>query len=262
MITLLKLGGSLITDKRQAHTAREDVIAQAAEEIRKVRENNSFPLILGHGSGSFGHFPAKKYHTREGVSTAEEWRGFLEVHNEALALNEIVMKILLAAGLPCVAFPPIGSITARDGRIRKWDCGPLLAAMNAGLIPVIFGDTVFDDEIGGTIVSTEDLFVRLCDELPESPNILLAGLEAGVWRDFPANTEIVKTIPVNDENSAYDFVKASEFTDVTGGMSEKVALMKSLVRAGKAGRVQIFSGRKGNLSLAFYGHNPGTEIIQ
>ena len=81
MITLLKLGGSLITDKSQAHTARPELIRRLAEEIRSAWEPDRSPLIIGHGSGSFGHIPAKKYGTRGGVRTEEEWTGFAEVHS-------------------------------------------------------------------------------------------------------------------------------------------------------------------------------------
>ena len=88
MITFLKLGGSLITDKSSAHTARIDVIRRIGLEILDAWSENKGPLLIGHGSGSFGHIPAKKYGTRDGVSTKSEWAGFAEVHAEATILNE------------------------------------------------------------------------------------------------------------------------------------------------------------------------------
>ena len=106
MITLLKLGGSLITDKNRAHTARIGTIRRLAEEIYSVREHGPFPLIIGHGSGSFGHIPAKKYGTRDGVHTDAEWAGFAEVHAEAVSLNRIVTDTLREAGLPVISFVP------------------------------------------------------------------------------------------------------------------------------------------------------------
>ena len=33
-------------------------------------------LIIGHGSGSFGHYMASKYGTRRGVNGPEQWMGF------------------------------------------------------------------------------------------------------------------------------------------------------------------------------------------
>lgn len=263
MINMLKLGGSLITDKNKAHTAREDVIAGLSAEIRKVYDRDPSALIIGHGSGSFGHFPAKKYGTRNGVHTEAEKEGFLEVHREALSLNEIVLRHLREAGIPCIPITPLDCITAAGGNIISWDVKPVIRAMGMGIVPVVFGDTVFDEEIGGTIVSTEEIFCFLCDKISEKPSILLAGLEEGVWKDYPNNTILQKIIPVSAEDSqdGLGFIRGSEFTDVTGGMAEKVRLMQKLVREGAVSSAQIFSGERGNILLASYGHNAGTMII-
>ena len=260
MITLLKLGGSLITDKAKAHTARLDILNRAAEEIKFVWEKESFPLIIGHGSGSFGHVPAKRCGTRNGVASDADWAGFAEVHREALDLNHIVTDILRDHGLPALSFVPMDEVRTADHAITRWDTDSLLKALDHGLIPVVFGDTVFDDAIGGTILSTEDLFTHLCGVLPEPPRILLAGLEQGVWEDFPANTKLVKHIAADD--SASDrYIFASEFTDVTGGMIEKVRLMRSLVRGGKASSALIFSGAGvSSFTAALNGENNGTLI--
>ena len=65
MVRFLKLGGSLITDKRQPETPRMDVIERLAQEIAAARAANpSLQLVLGHGSGSFGHIYARQYGTR------------------------------------------------------------------------------------------------------------------------------------------------------------------------------------------------------
>ncbi len=260
MITLLKLGGSLITDKDLAHTARPDVLARLAQEISEIRSASRDPLIIGHGSGSFGHIPAKHYGTRNGVHTEEEWRGFAEVHAEAAALNRIVTDILRDAGLPVLSFVPMDNIRAENGKITRWDTDILGSCIEKGLVPLIFGDTIFDKTLGGTILSTEDLFTYLCHVLPEPPRILLAGLEEGVWRDFPRNTELIHEISAEEsDNNA--FIRGSASVDVTGGMYEKVRLMKNLIREGKASSALIFSGtRPGNIQKALKGLSVGTLI--
>ena len=71
-LVFLKLGGSLITEKSREATARKDVITRLAAELADIhRSNPNLRLLLGHGSGSFGHVPAKKYNTRTGVHTPE-----------------------------------------------------------------------------------------------------------------------------------------------------------------------------------------------
>ena len=260
MITLLKLGGSLITDKNTAHTIRQDVLDRLAEEIYEVWSQTHDPLIIGHGSGSFGHIPAKKFRTRDGVQSEPQWAGFAEVHAESTALNHIVTNTLRAAGLPVISFVPMDNVRTNDGIVSFWDTHPIKECLSHHLIPIIFGDVIFDDKKGGTILSTEDLFVHLCETFSEPPRILLAGLEEGVWRDFPRNTELLHNISA--DNTEDSFIQESVFTDVTGGMHEKVRLMKSLVRNGKIKSALIFSGEiPGNMSSVLdHKENIGTLI--
>jgi isopentenyl phosphate kinase len=133
-------------------------------------------------------------------------------------------------------------------------------ALASGIVPVIFGDTVFDEVRGGTILSTEDLFMYLAGAL--QPNrILLAGLEAAVWEDFPARTKKVEKITPVSFNEIKAGVGKSAAADVTGGMESKVQQMLELVEAHPDLTVQIFSSdQPGNLVRALSGETLGTLI--
>jgi len=260
MTKLLKLGGSLITDKKTAHTARFDVIRRLALEIRSVWDDTNEALIIGHGSGSFGHIPAKQYSTRAGVHSYEDWKGFAKVHNEATALNQIVTEIFTEAGLPVLSFVPMSSVKCTDGHITFWDVSIFEHCFQNHLIPIVFGDTVFDDIRGGTILSTEDIFLFLCNSMKDPPSIFLAGLEDGVWKDYPQNKVLTRFIPANSSNDL-DYIKTSAAPDVTGGMAEKVRLMRKIIIEGKAKSALIFSGEKQeNLKRALSGEIIGTMI--
>lgn len=39
------------------------------------------------------------------------------------------------------------------------------AALKAGIVPVVHGDVSFDEELGGTVASTEDIFAFLAREM-------------------------------------------------------------------------------------------------
>ncbi|MCB0245420.1 MAG: hypothetical protein KDI12_18545, partial [Anaerolineae bacterium] len=100
-VVFLKLGGSLITDKTQPETAQLDVLDQLAHELQAARSQAPhLRILLGHGSGSFGHAAAARHDTRRGVNDAAGWLGFAEVADAAARLNRIVVERLLAAGLP------------------------------------------------------------------------------------------------------------------------------------------------------------------
>ena len=262
MITFLKLGGSLITDKDTPHTARPDVIRRIADEIFSAWNKSKAPLLLGHGSGSFGHVPAKKYGTRQGVHTEAEWAGFAEVHAEAAALNHIVTDLFREAGLPILSFVPMNCVRTENGKVISWDIIEIANCFERHLIPLVFGDTVFDGALGGTILSTEDLFTYLCGKFQEKRRILLAGIEDGVWKDFPNNSELLPEIHAAD-HSDDSFILGSASTDVTGGMHEKVRLMQELISRNEAESALIFSGTEpGNIQKALEGCRIGTAILK
>lgn len=260
-IVFLKLGGSLITDKDQAHTARPDVITRLAEEIASaLSETPGLRLLVGHGSGSFGHIAAQKHHTRDGVQGQAGWLGFADVWREARALNQIIIEGLSAAEVPVVAFPPSAFMLARDGQPAGWHIDGLERALNAGLVPVVNGDAVFDTVRGGTILSTEDVFSALAFTL--SPKrILLAGIEMGVYADFPASLQRIDHITSASFASVLKGISGSASVDVTGGMRQKVELMLHLTKQIPGLEALIFSGDiPGNVHNALTGSVIGTRI--
>lgn len=261
-LIFLKLGGSLITEKDKPHTARCERIRALAQAVaRALSECPHIRLLLGHGSGSFGHVEAAKYGTRRGVHTAEEWRGFAEVWRAAQSLNRLVMDALQDAGVPAVAFPPSAGVLASDGKIAHWDEKPLAAALNAGLVAVTYGDVAFDTSRGGTIVSTEEVFAYLAPVL-KPRRILIAGEEPGVWADYPKRTRVIPLITPKDAPELNSVLGGSAATDVTGGMFSKVQAMLALVKMLPSTEVLIFGGTPAeNIHAAICGASLGTKIL-
>ncbi|MBV6396342.1 MAG: hypothetical protein HFACDABA_01940 [Anaerolineales bacterium] len=263
-LILLKLGGSLITDKDRPYTPRLEKLKQLADEIAAFWTDD-VRLVLGHGSGSFGHAAAKKYGTRDGVAPRRDedddyWKGFSEVWFQASQLNRFVVESLRAAGLPAIALAPVAAVSAREVKVAAWNLHPLRSALQAGLLPVIYGDVIFDEALGGTILSTEDLFAHLARELCPK-RILLAGLEAGVWEDFPARTRLARRVRLPSYEAIRDGIGASSSVDVTGGMAAKVGEMFELIRAMPGLTAHIFSAEEaGNLSRALAGEEVGTVL--
>jgi isopentenyl phosphate kinase len=260
-LVFLKLGGSLITVKNRPHTPRLQVLERLALEIAAARlQDQDLHIILGHGSGSFGHIPAREYKTRMGVQSANDWKGFVEVWRQAAELNHLVMLSLGKANLPAVAFPPSAMIITRAGKVDTWNLDTLLAALEKGLLPVIYGDVVFDEALGGTILSTEELFTYLARQMKPT-QLLLAGLEPGVWADYPDNTRLLPEItPVSFPRIAAG-LKGSVATDVTGGMADKVRQLVSVVDEVPGLRAMIFSGETpGNVRRSLLGEDVGTLI--
>lgn len=259
-IVFLKLGGSLITDKRRANTARLDRIRRLADEVRQAIEAApDTRLLLGHGSGSFGHWAAQSYGTRQGVHTPEEWRGYAQVAASAARLHRIVADAFLDTGVPILSVPPSASALCHNGELRYLDMRPIHAALTHGLPPLIYGDVALDEVRGGTILSTEDLFLFLAERLHPS-RILLAGEVEGVLDQLGV---VLPLITPNDLPTLRPALSGSAGPDVTGGMADKVARMVELVQRHPETQVCIFSAvQPGALIRALLDDKPlGTRIV-
>lgn len=259
-LVFLKLGGSLLTDKTALEALRGDVLGRLAEEImRALSARPQLRLVLGHGSGSFGHVAAAKYATRVGVNDAQQWMGFARVSDAAARLNRKVCAAFLEAGLPVVSLQPSASALCEGGRIVSLATRPIIESLRSGLVPIIYGDVAFDTERGGTIISTEEILSYLA--LYMRPTwLFLAGETEGVL-DPQGNP-----IPVLDSRNVIAFESSlggSHGTDVTGGMISKVKSMLDLVDQIDSLSVRIFSGLySGNVSAVLLGkgQNLGTVI--
>ena len=262
-LILLKLGGSLITDKSTPLTAREEMIQQLASEVAAFRKTHpNTRLVIGHGSGSFGHAVASQYQTQNGVHTAEEWQGFAEVWQAAHQLNQIVIRHFAAVGLPVITFAPSAGILADKREVISWDLTPLQTALLYELIPVVLGDVIFDRTLGGTIFSTEKVFQHLTSKLHPS-QLLLAGIEKGVYRHPDRPDDIIPLITPQNLPEVLPQLSGSHHADVTGGMQSKVNLMLTLVQQNPNLTARIFSAEApGSLHDALAGAEIGTLITK
>jgi isopentenyl phosphate kinase len=255
----LKLGGSLITEKNMVKAARLDTIQRLAMEIADARRSNpDMKLIIGHGSGSFGHHVAQQYHTNEGVVSPEDWAGFLEVWQAAGELNEICMQIFKDANLPVMSFSPSASAICEDGALMEVAVTPIELSVEHGLIPVVHGDVAFDRVRGGSIVSTEQVFRFLATIIPPA-RVLLAGREDGVYAQPAEKSGLLSKLTPSDLETLD--LAHTEGADVTGGMSSKVTEAMKIAKHTPLADVRIFSAEKSDsLRLTLLGDTPGTKI--
>ncbi len=238
-LIFLKLGGSLITDKTGVEAVRQDVLNRLCDEIAAFRQANpDVKLLLGHGSGSFGHVAGAKYGTRNGVSSAAEWVGFTKVSSAAAWLNRIVVDSLQKAGVPALTLQPSASVVCENGRITQIATAPIQHALDAGLLPVVHGDVAFDMVRGGTIISTEEVMMAIAETLPPSW-LLLAGETAGVLDE---KGDVIPQITRQNLPDIEPALGGSRGTDVTGGMASKVNSMLQLVDEHPQLNIRIFSG--------------------
>jgi isopentenyl phosphate kinase len=257
-ITFVKLGGSIITDKTGQALPAMATIRQLAAELREAcAAAPQLAIILGHGSGSFGHTYAARYGIQHGIARDDDWRGFALTAAAALRLNRIVVDELLAANLPALSLQPSATLRSSGGNLLDWSTAAIARALDHRLIPIIHGDVAFDDAQGAAIISTEQLLVHLArhtDELRPA-RVVLVG-ESGVFTADPRSTPAARRIPRIDRSNIATVLRgagASHGADVTGGMRSKLELMWQLIEATPGLVVQLIGPAPGLLRRALLG---------
>jgi isopentenyl phosphate kinase len=266
-LVFVKLGGSVITDKTHPQTARPAVIHRLGREVASARlARPKLRLLLGHGSGSFGHVVARRHATRQGVHSAADWQGFVEVGAVAARLNRLVNDSFLAEGVPVWSLPPSASAWCRGGELVSLATRPIERALAQGLVPFVFGDVALDELQGGTIISTEQIFAYLARHFCPK-RLILVGAVDGVFEADPLRESQAKQVPeisAGNWDRVRSLLGGSHATDVTGGMLSKVEQMVALVRQVPGLEVWILSGERPNaLKTALMGQADlvgGTKI--
>jgi isopentenyl phosphate kinase len=244
MLTFIKFGGSLITDKRVEGSFHEDVVVRLGREIRAaISADPGLQILIGHGSGSFGHFVARQYGTMQGVHTPEQWQGFAHVATAAAELNHLTAQALQTAGLAVWRIQPSASARSRDGVITSMAVDPIREALARGIVPLVYGDVSLDEVRGGTIISTETIFFYLARYLPVK-RILLLGEVDGV---YDRDRQVIPEITSANFQAVEAALRGSAGTDVTGGMETKVRDMMALTQVVHGLTIRVMSGSQPDL---------------
>jgi len=242
---ILKLGGSVVTDKDKPFTPNTQNIERLAAEVAASMPT---PLVVVHGGGSYGHPVAKQYKISEGYKNPGQLAGFSRTHQAMVQLNKIIVDALLDAGVPAFSLTPSSFIVTEARRITELDTAKIKRYLGAGMVPVLYGDAVLDTQQGFAILSGDQLVMRLATSL-KADRIVLGSDVDGVYTADPKLVKEARLIPRLSLKELDGMVKISEAlnTDVTGGMLGKIreateavaaGVEVILVNAGEAGRVE------------------------
>lgn len=256
-LILIKLGGSVITDKSKPFTAKKSVIRRLALEIKRAKNSlRNTDLIVGHGSGSYGHTVAAKYQTQEGIINSNSIKGFCLTSETAVDINRIVLKEFLQVSLNVVSFSPMSFVYSNNIFLK-----PIKKSLNLGIVPLISGDVVFDIVRGFTIYSCErilDILARKLSKNYKSVRIIQAGDTDGV---YDQNGRTIDKITPKNFKQVKKWIGGSSLTDVTGGMIHKVKEALLLGKEYNLTTLVINGNKKGNLLSAIMGNDvAGTKI--
>lgn len=246
MTRILKIGGSILTDKNREMAARAEELSRIALEI----SSRSQGLVLVHGAGSFGHIPAKKYSLPQKFSQ----EGLRVTHNSVARLCDLVIEALGQAGVESLPVHPLSCVLLRDGRIQGLFLDPIREMLDDGILPVLHGDVAMDIARGAGIVSGDQLVTYLARVL-QADTVAVGSNVNGILVSGKPLAQITRAEYPEFESA----IGSSAGVDVTGGMRGKLLELLDLADLGIESMI-FNAGTNGNIIRALNGESIGTRI--
>jgi isopentenyl phosphate kinase len=245
-LTLIKLGGSIITNKDIPMSLRKDVLTRLVDEITRAYQKNKDELfIVGHGQGSYAHVPAQEYKTMDGFINENSRFGMAVVQDNAAQLNRIVVHELIKHHVPAVSLYPSNSIITKNRKPYHACTQVLEQYLESGMVPVTGGDVIADSAQGCTIWSTEEVLAFFAQHLAKKDwkiKHIIHVTEVPGFLDHEGL--LVEQITPAMWQQYQSAVKKTKGFDVTGGMSLKIEESLLLTQLGIESK--IISGLESN----------------
>lgn len=242
MTVVLKLGGSVITDKDTPETVDQAALEAACTTIGAHGDTD---LVIIHGGGSFGHHHAAAHGVSRMAGTRDA-QAVQDVHRAMRTLNTAVVDALAAEDVPAIPVHPLSAAHRAPGGELQLPTQQVQTLLAEGFVPVLHGDVIAHREHGATVLSGDELVCALAGDL--------SGDRVGLCSAVPGVLDGGDVVPEIDafEDVAHA-LRASESTDVTGGMAGKVRALLDL-------ETPAFIFDLDGLEPFLSGDQPGTRI--
>jgi isopentenyl phosphate kinase len=225
---IIKLGGSVITNKAQECCFKQEVVDRLAAELHQ----SNTPTILIHGAGSFGHILAKQYRLNDGLQQETQINGFALTHAMVQRLNSLVLASLHTHGIPAVSIPPHAVLSLSNHAFVHMDFSLFKQYLRLGFMPVSFGDVALDQALGFSICSGDLLIQILAAEFKPEKVIFVLD-EDGLYSANPKTDPHAAFIEETTSNGLEQLATGKNaHPDVTEGMKGKINTIKHIAHEG------------------------------
>jgi len=158
-------------------------------------------------------------------------------------LNSAVSEIFVAEGLRVVSANTASLVIQKDKVISNFDLGVIKEAVAQNCIPLLYGDMVFDKNLGMTICSGDAIAPYLTKEL-HAQKIIFATDVAGIFDKDPylhKNAKLIEKIKLKEIDGENIELSSSHNIDVTGGLAGKIKNI-ALEHDASLQSIEIFNG--------------------
>jgi len=226
---IVKLGGSVITDKLRQKFIKKDTLNRLSREIAE----SNVRIIIVHGGGSFGHPLAKKYKVHLGL-TESTLIGASLTEAAMKELNLYVINSLISHGIPALPFSPLSIIINNLKNIETKFFETIVYSFNIGFTPVIYGDVVLDKSQGFSVLSGDKIIIELAKIFKPKRVIFCLDVD-GIYTSDPkidSSAQLIRELTLEEAIKMTKKIASTNKIDVTGGMKSKLEASIEIAQLG------------------------------
>lgn len=265
-LTVIKLGGALLTDKQRPFTLRQSILNQVAAEVKAgLAAGLIDQLLLVHGVGSFGHPPVLQHKLHKGFKAPEQLIHLTYTQNKVYQLRLAVAEAFHAAGLAVSIIMP-SSCMAATGTILKTSClDAVTGFLDLDMVPLIGGDILVDDQLGFCVYGGDKIAVDLALHFAAA-RLIFATAVNGIYDKDPQifpEAKLIKQFSLGNMTDASIKLDGQQQADASGAMGGKLTAVLPARNAIAAGlQVHVLSMiEAGSLLALLNGGGVGTQVV-
>ena len=282
-VIILKLGGSLLSDKTKPFSFREKCFSRIVKEIVESSEKISENLIIVHGGGSFGHPVANEYQIQLGhnKNIDNQNYGLGLTHLRMQELNFKVTSKFMKQKIPVMSLSPVDLFFKNNKNLKFTGVKQIENLLQNGIIPILFGDVLLHSQNNFSILSGDRIIAELCSSLAKFSvsQVIFATDQDGIIKNFEneqkdyqsenntsnlgtINPELIKQATI-EELKHLDLESFNGKIDVTGGLDGKIDNIELIFKNKKTISICLINGlRKNYIKKALLNEEiPRTQIF-
>ncbi|QZZ33184.1 hypothetical protein [Streptomyces sp. ST1015] len=241
-LLVLKVGGSLVSDKRADDGIDADALAGYARQVAGLVRERPGRVVFVAGGGAFGHGAVRELRADDPFTALEltratftvKWAWVNALRDAGVAAMPLQVAALAWDRRPAgrVGDADPRTVGAGTGEEVEADRTVLRKLLDAGAVPVLSGDCVLAADGRLRILGSDHVPGLLLDAGFGRVRIVTLTNVSGVLADGPAGTEVVPFVDPDAPGTAHDLVWESASWDTSDAMHGKLRALTSHARRG------------------------------
>jgi len=251
-IMIIKLGGSVITEKNKPFSLKSEILDDLIDQIVKAKQK----CIVIHGAGSFAHPLAQKYDIVSGKNPKikNQIYGLAETHSGVAKLNTIITNKFLEKGIATIPLQP-STLFHQDLQNLDNLHKIINDLLDLNITPLLYGDIILGSDTKFSIISGDRIILEICKQFVLSEKehhyqiskVIFCFDQDGLFVKDEKEKKKILLECKQEELDHLQFYTLQTKIDVTGGIKGKLQETKEICKLKIP--VQLVNGQKKNYLL-------------